>query len=228
MQSSQDLTDVDKFNSLRSLLEGTAYDAIAGLTLSPANYADAVSILKRFGDQELIVSRHMGTLLNLEAVTSDKNLWGLSRLHDDVEAHVRGLKALGIEPDSYGAMLAPVLLNKLPPDIRLIVSREIAGKVDQILEHVEVELTARERAAHNMTPPPCQHDRAKPTATTLLAGGSRSNTILPAEPFIMRLHHGYRCRCPIADPSKQWTMLKLSCQGTPQPRLPFSRPMLQM
>ena len=58
---------------------------------------------------------------------SEKNLRGLRRLHDDVEAHVRSLKALGIEPDSYGAMLAPVLLNKLPPDIRLIVSHKIAA-----------------------------------------------------------------------------------------------------
>ena len=143
----------------------------------------------------------MKTLLNLEAVMSDKNLCGLRRLHDDIEAeaHVRDLKALGIEPDSYGAMLAPVLLNKLPPDIRLVVSRKIAGsvtKVDQILEHVEVELTARERVAHNMTPPPRQHDRGKPTATTLLACWqvlfqNSSVQLLPAEPFIMRLQQGY-------------------------------------
>ena len=195
MHNSRDLTDVDKLNYLRSLLERTAYDAIAGLTLSSANYADAVSILKkRFGDQELIVSWHMETLLNLEAVMSDKNLRGLRWLHDDVEAHVRGLKALGIEPDSYGAMLAPVLLNKLPPDIHLIVSRKIAvsvTKVDKILEHVEVELTARERAAHNMTPSPRQHDRGKPNATTLLAGGSRSNT--PACSYCQQSHSSRDC-----------------------------------
>ena len=33
-----ELTDVDKFNYLRSLLDHSAYDAIAGLTLSAANH----------------------------------------------------------------------------------------------------------------------------------------------------------------------------------------------
>ena len=48
---------LDKFNYLRSLLEGTAYDAVAGLALTAANYEQAVEILKkRFGNKQLIVS----------------------------------------------------------------------------------------------------------------------------------------------------------------------------
>ena len=46
-----ELTDVDKFNYLRSLLERTALEAIAGLTLSAMNYQEAVELLKkRFGN----------------------------------------------------------------------------------------------------------------------------------------------------------------------------------
>ncbi len=41
-----DLTDIDKFNYLRSLLDHTAYDAIAGLMLSAANYKQAITILE--------------------------------------------------------------------------------------------------------------------------------------------------------------------------------------
>ena len=53
------LSEIDKFNYLRSLLEGTAYDAIAGLALSAANYGEAVKILKkRFGNRQLIISKH--------------------------------------------------------------------------------------------------------------------------------------------------------------------------
>ena len=52
IHNNTDLSDVDKFNYLRSLLERSAYDAIAGLTLSPANYREAVEILKkRFGNK---------------------------------------------------------------------------------------------------------------------------------------------------------------------------------
>jgi hypothetical protein len=46
------LSEVDKFNYLRSLLEGPAFEAIRGLTLSSANYQDAISLLKkRFGNR---------------------------------------------------------------------------------------------------------------------------------------------------------------------------------
>ncbi len=45
------LSDVDKFNYLRSLLEKSAYDAIAGLTLV-TKYTEVIEILKkRFGNQ---------------------------------------------------------------------------------------------------------------------------------------------------------------------------------
>ena len=75
IHNNKELTDVDKFNYLRSLLERTAYDAIAGLTLSSANYREAIEILqKRFGNKLLIISKHMETLLNTEPVSSDQNL----------------------------------------------------------------------------------------------------------------------------------------------------------
>ena len=116
-----------KFNYLRSLLEGSAFEAVRGLTHSAASYQDAISILKRrFGNRQLIVSKHMETLLNIDPVTSDQNLKGLMKLYTDVEANTRSLKALGVEPETYGAMLASVLLGKLPPDLCLIVGRKTA------------------------------------------------------------------------------------------------------
>lgn len=47
IHNSADLSAVDKFNYLRSLLEGTAVAAIAGLTLSSLNYTEAITILKK-------------------------------------------------------------------------------------------------------------------------------------------------------------------------------------
>jgi hypothetical protein len=123
VHSNHRLSEIDKFNYLRSLLEGTAYDAIAGLALSAANYGEAVR--KRFGNKQLIISKHMESLLSINAVTCDTHLRDLRRLYDQSEANIRSLKALGVEPGSYGAMLSSVLLNKLPPDLRLIVSRKV-------------------------------------------------------------------------------------------------------
>ena len=74
------LTDVDKFNYLRSLLEKSAYEAIAGLTLSSANYHEAIEILKKcFGNRPMIISRHMEVLLNLTGVSGEHDLRGLRR-----------------------------------------------------------------------------------------------------------------------------------------------------
>ena len=71
------LTSIDKFNYLNSLLESAAAEAIAGLTLTSANYEEAIATLKRrFGNKQLIVNCHMDLLLNLEGVTSQHNLKG--------------------------------------------------------------------------------------------------------------------------------------------------------
>lgn len=153
------LYKIDKFNYLRSLLEGNAYDAIAGLSLSAANYTEAVQILqKRFGNKQLIISKHMEALLGIAAVTADHHLRDLRRLYDQSESNIRSLKALGVELESYGAMLSSMLLSKLPPDLRLIVSRKVQAdelNMESLLETFEQELLARERA-NNSVP---QHTR---------------------------------------------------------------------
>ena len=67
----------------------------------------------------------MEILLNLSAVSGEQDLKGLRQLYNEVEANIRSLKALGVERDSYGAMLTLVLQTKLPPEVRLIVTRGI-------------------------------------------------------------------------------------------------------
>lgn len=85
------LSEIEKFNYLRSLLQGPALDVVSGLTLTAANYKEAISVLrKRFGNKQQIVSRHMDILLNVEPVTSNYDLSHLRKLYDAVEAHVRG------------------------------------------------------------------------------------------------------------------------------------------
>ena len=185
IHNSTDLSDVDKFNYLHSLLERTAYDAIAGLTLylSSANYTEAVDILKkRFGNKQLIVSKHnMESLLSVETVASDESLKALRRLYDSVESNIRSLKALGVDSEAYGAMLSSVLLNKLPPEFRLIISRKSSSglNVEDLLKTVETELRARERSVSSNHGKGSQsqgshrsHDKGLPTAAALLSGAT--------------------------------------------------------
>ena len=49
---------------------------------------------------------------------------------------------------SYRSFLAPILLSKLPEDIKLVVSRQIEGgnwKLDMSVEILKIEVEARER-----------------------------------------------------------------------------------
>ena len=85
----KELTDVDNFNYLRSLLELTAFDVISELALCAANYKEAVEILqKMFCNKSLIISKYMETLLGAAYVTSNQNLKDLRRLHDTIKSHL--------------------------------------------------------------------------------------------------------------------------------------------
>lgn len=122
----------------------------------------------------------MDILLNVEPVTSSHNIKGLRHLYDLVESHTRSLKSLGVTAESYGSLLSPVLLNKLPSEVRLIVSREVPENewgLDKLMEMVGKELEARERIATNssQTQQRRSSDRNPPTAAALVSGASPSN-----------------------------------------------------
>lgn len=90
----------------------------------------------------------MDTLINMDAISYDRHLRDLRQLYNNTESHVRSLRSLGIEAASYGALLSLVLLAKLPPELRLIVSRKVSDSnldMDELLAMFEEELTARER-----------------------------------------------------------------------------------
>ena len=97
------LTDIYKFNYLKSLLKGPAYEAISGPKLTAANYCEALEVLKkRFKNKKHIIDKHMQSLVNIEAVTSQHNIRGLRRFYDSVEAQIRGLRSLGMLVGAYG------------------------------------------------------------------------------------------------------------------------------
>ncbi len=60
---------------------------------------------------------------------------------------MRSLKSLGVTSDSYGSLLSSVLLNKLPNDIRLLISRKVSAEewtLDTLMKELQDELQARE------------------------------------------------------------------------------------
>ena len=205
------LSNVDKLNYLRSLLDHTALDAIARLTLSEANYQQAIEILlKRFGNRQLGVSKHMDTLMRMDPIPSDRYLRDLQHLYDHTESHVRSLKSLGIEASSYGALLSPVLLAKLPPELRLIVSRKVSDtdlNMDDLLTTFEEELTARERANPQVTQR--RTEKEKSTTSSTLLSGSQDTKADPQCCYCQQSHPSSSCTS-VTNPADRKQVLKTS------------------
>ena len=120
------LSDVDHFNYVCNLVGGTAYSTIAGLQLTEVNYKAALKVLKEiFGQERIIINCHMENLMKILPVYSCTDIRKVRKLYDAIEQNCRGLQALGVTSSSYGAVLVPVLLQKLPEDIKLELTRKL-------------------------------------------------------------------------------------------------------
>ena len=119
VHNNEDIPKVDKFNCLNSLLKGTAFQTIQGLTLTASNYdsADAMS-RERFGNLQQIISPHMEGLLKISNCVGDRPVW-LRATFDKMIIHIRGLEVLGVTSAQYGSLLIPVIMTKFPSDIHL-------------------------------------------------------------------------------------------------------------
>ncbi len=88
-----ELSKIDKFNYLNSLLEGRALRAVQGLTVSEDNYKAAVEISQRFGKPQQIIS------------------------------------SLGVNSKQYGSLLIPVIMAKLPQEVRVQIASETTKEI---------------------------------------------------------------------------------------------------
>ena len=55
----------------------------------------------------------MNELLKSKKSTSDKGVTGLRKFFGNIQSHVCNLQGLGIEGNSYGSLLAPIILERL-------------------------------------------------------------------------------------------------------------------
>ena len=81
-----------------------------------------------------------------------------------------------MSPELYGRFLMSILMNKLPLELRLIVSRTMTGKswdLDQVMKIFEREVDTWERISLTSTQQ-ATHSRT-PTAAALIASSSPSN-----------------------------------------------------
>ena len=117
------LSEVQKFNYLKSLLHGDAAQTIAGFSMTNTNYEKAISLLQeRYGQTHKIIQTYMQALLDIPPPLNTVD--NLRIYYDKMETYVRGLESLGQTDDTYRSLLVPIILNKLPGEIRKNLARE--------------------------------------------------------------------------------------------------------
>ena len=126
--NNNDLSGIQKLTYLRSLIEGQASSTIKGLALTNSNFDVAMNLLKeRYNNKQLLISAHMTSLLSLDKVIDIRDVSRLRKTYDKVEIQICSLENLGITSSMYGPLLVPILMQKLPEELNLIISRQFQG-----------------------------------------------------------------------------------------------------
>ena len=94
------------------------------------------------------------------------NMTSLRSFHDTIENQIRGFSALGQSRDSYGALLVPIILGKLPVEIKRNLARDhpaFEWSIDELREAILKEIRIFEAGFHITPQPPT--DSPSMTAT---------------------------------------------------------------
>ena len=145
------LSDVDKFNYLRNLLEKVPLEAISGLTLTTENYRHAIKLLiERYANPQILIHTHMESFVKLPKFKNNNNVKELRSIYNKGEMCVRNLKSLKVETKSYGSLLIPLLSDKIPDELLLLILRKFGNEVwtlEEMLTFMKEEIKAKERCS---------------------------------------------------------------------------------
>ena len=115
---------------------------------------------------------------------SEKNVTRLRNLHDQIEAHYRGLEALRVDQITYSTIVVPMLMEKIPEGIRFNMIRSTEKKqinwgLDDLLAALGKELEIRESHVSVFKSGGNQEKGTRPkreetvTASSLFVGGGK-------------------------------------------------------
>ena len=142
------LPNVTKFTYLTSSLLGEAMQCVKGLSVTDESYLIARKILEeRYLRKDRMIFLHIQKLLGMR--TAGHTLSNLWSLYNDIQTEIRSLAALGVTHDKYGVILTPLVLSRLPDELRLEWSRDGEGKesdLEYLLSSLLKEIQRRERA----------------------------------------------------------------------------------
>jgi hypothetical protein len=114
---------IDKLKYLKSYLSGDALRVVDGYRLTSDNYRVVVEALsEKFGNSETAIFAHFEKLFTIPSGQNESVK--LQQIYDECEKHIRSLVALGLAEDTFGLVFIPLILSKLPRNIRVQLHRQ--------------------------------------------------------------------------------------------------------
>lgn len=142
-----ELSNIEKMNYLNGMLKGEAARPISRLPLTEENYKKATELSKeRFGKPQNLTNAYMESLSKIHAPSSESK--NLKEFYDTCEANIRGLETLGVMTESYGSLLIPILLKKIPEEICCLIFRTdllADSSLDRLRVTIRQEIETREK-----------------------------------------------------------------------------------
>ena len=103
---------------------------------------------ERYGNKQILISSYMDVLVKLLKVVNMKDIDKLRKMYSPLETSVRNLTDLGVVITFYGTLLISIILDRVPIELKLLISRKFKNNVfdlDILTEIFKEELFARER-----------------------------------------------------------------------------------
>ena len=92
----------------------------------------------------------MESFVKLPKIKSINQIADLRIMYDQLETTVRNLRTLDVSTETYGSFLVPLLTQKLPSDLTIIMSRQFKSELWELKDMLVMfkeELEAKERCA---------------------------------------------------------------------------------
>lgn len=130
IHANDSLTNIQKFQYLRSSLRGEALQLLRALETSAENYEIAWNLLhNRFENKRLIINTHMKGLVEISSVHKESHV-SLRQFIDGIQTHTRALQSLQQPVKEWDTILIYLLTNKLDIQTRKEWETNTGKRVD--------------------------------------------------------------------------------------------------
>ena len=168
---------------------------VQGYQLSEANYDEVIEVLtERYGDKQRAKFGHFEALVAIKPASLDSR--DLVRMYYECERHIRSLVALGMSESDFTIAFVPIILQKLPAEVKRDVWTANGGDewtMSTLRKFLKAAMTARERSDPSAESSHGVHANVKKTIPKQFPQGSASMLVATSKSKPKR-EKSKRCR----------------------------------